>query len=202
MKGYYFITDEKLSFKGNISSVYAAIDAGVQVIQYRSKDISMQQMINEAAKLRSITSKAIFLINDYIDVALAVDADGVHLGQNDISCKEARKRLGSYKKIGISVSSLEQAKLAQEQGADYLGVGPVFCTTTKSDAGAPLGIELIRKIKAEVSLPVVAIGGITLDNAPRVIAAGADALCAISAVASKADVKEEILKFQKLFVKV
>jgi len=134
-------------------------------------------------------------------VALAVDADGVHLGQNDISCEEARSLLGRHRKIGISVNTLEQAKLAQKQGADYLGVGPVFLTTTKSDAGAPLGIELIRKIKAEVSLPLVAIGGITLENAPEVIAAGADALCAISAVVSKSDVKEAILKFQKLFEK-
>ncbi len=201
MKGYYFITDEKLSLEGNISDVCMAIDAGVQVIQYRNKDIPTQQMIDEAAKLRSITSKAIFLINDSIDVALAVDADGVHLGQSDISCEEARSLLGAHKKIGISVKTLAQAKLAQEQGADYLGVGPVFSTRTKSDAGEPLGIELIRKIKAELSLPVAAIGGITLDNAPEVIAAGADALCAISAVVSKPDVKEEILKFQKLFEK-
>ncbi|MCG2710818.1 MAG: thiamine phosphate synthase [Candidatus Omnitrophica bacterium] len=201
MKGYYFITDEKLSLKGNISDVYMAIAAGVQVIQYRSKDISTRQMIDEAAKLRNITSKAIFLINDHIDVALAVDADGVHLGQNDISCEQARSLLGNRRKIGISVNTLQQAKLAQKQGADYLGVGPVFLTTTKSNAKAALGIELIRKIKAEVSLPVAAIGGITLINAADVIAAGADALCAISAVVSKPDVKEEILKFQKLFVK-
>ncbi len=202
MKGYYFITDEKLSLKGNVNDVCMAIDAGVQVIQYRAKDISRQQMIDEASKLKTIASEATFLINDYIDVALAVDAEGVHLGQNDISCEEARSLLGMRRKIGISVNSLEQAKLAQEQGADYLGVGPVFFTTTKSDAGVPLGIELIRKIKAEVSLPVVAIGGITLENAPEVIAAGADAICAISAVVSKPDVKEEIIKFQKLFKKV
>ena len=201
LRGYYFITDEKLSLKGSISDVCRAMDAGVKVIQYRSKHLSTQQMINEAAKLREITSKAIFLINDYIDVALAVDADGVHLGQNDISCAEARRLLGMHRKIGISVNTLEQAKQAQKQGADYLAVSPVFSTTTKSDAGAALGIELIRKIKAEVPLPVVAIGGITLDNATDVIAAGADALCAISVVVSKPDVKKEILKFQKLFEK-
>ncbi|MFH1093453.1 MAG: thiamine phosphate synthase [Candidatus Omnitrophota bacterium] len=199
LRGYYFITDEKSSLKGSISDVCKAMDAGVKVIQYRSKDISTQAMIDEAAKLREITAKAIFLINDYINVALAVDADGVHLGQNDISCAEARELLGVHRKIGISVSTIEQAKLAQNQGADYLAVSPVFRTTTKSDAGAALGIELIRKIKAEVSLPIVAIGGITLENAPEVIAAGADALCAISAVVSKPDVKKEILKFQKLF---
>ena len=201
LRGYYFITDEKRSLKGNISDVCMAIDAGVQVIQYRSKDVFTQQMIDEAVKLKSITSKVIFLINDRIDVALAVDADGVHLGQNDISPEEARNLLGGHKKIGISVNTLEQAKQAEKLGADYLGVGPVFLTTTKNDAGPPLGIELIRKIKAEVSLPVVAIGGITLENAPWVIAAGADAICAISAVVTKEDVRAEIFKFQKLFKK-
>lgn len=199
IKGYYFITDEELSLKGNISDVCRAMDAGVKVIQYRSKHLSTQAMIDEAAKLREMTSKTLFLINDYIDVALAVDADGIHLGQDDISCEEARSLLGVHRKIGISVNTLEQAKQAQKQGADYLGVGPVFATNTKNDAGAPLGLDLIRKIKAEISLPIVAIGGITLVNAPEVIAAGADALCAISAVVSKPDVKEEVLKFQKLF---
>lgn len=201
LRGYYFITDDALSLRGNISDVCRAMDAGVKVIQYRAKDISTQAMIDEAAKLRELTSKAIFLVNDYIDVALAVDADGVHLGQGDISCEEARISLGVHRKIGISVNTLGQAKLAFKQGADYLGVGPVFLTTTKNDAGAALGVELIREIKAEVSLPVVAIGGITLDNAADVIAAGADAVCAISAVVSKPDVKDEILKFKGLFKK-
>ncbi len=202
LRGYYFITDDRLSLKGNISDVCRSLDAGVKVIQYRAKDISTQKMIEEAAKLRELISKALFIINDHIDVALAVDADGVHLGQGDISCEEARHLLGEHRKIGISVSTLDQAKLAFKQGADYLGIGPVFLTTTKSDAGAALGLDLIRKIKAEVSLPIVAIGGITLDNAADVIRAGADVLCSISAVVSKSDVKEEILKFNKLFEKI
>jgi thiamine-phosphate pyrophosphorylase len=199
MRGFYFITDEKLSRRGNTSDVCTAIDAGVQVIQYMCKDLSTQQMIDEAEKLRSMTQRVLFLINDYIDVALAVDADGVHLGQNDIGCDYARKILGNYKKIGISVTTLEQAKLAQEQGADYLGVGPIFATETKADAGKPLGVEIIKQIKSAVALPVVAIGGITLDNAAEAIAAGADSICAISAVLTKPDLKSEILKFQSLF---
>lgn len=199
LKGYYFITDETLSRRGNISDVCRAMDAGVKVIQYRAKGISTQAMIDEAAGLRELTFKAIFLINDYIDVALAVDADGVHLGQSDISCEEARHLLGEHRKIGISVNTLEQAKAAFKQGADYLGVGPIFLTKTKSDAGEALGVELIRQIKSEVPLPIAAIGAITLDNAAEVIACGADALCAISAVVTKADVKEEILKFMRLF---
>ena len=199
MRGFYFITDEKLSRRGNTSDVCTAIDAGVQVIQYRCKDLSTQQMIDEAEKLRSMTQRVLFLINDYIDVALAVDADGVHLGQNDIGCDYARKILGNYKKIGISVTTVEQAKLAQEQGADYLGVGPIFATETKTDAGKPLGVEIIKQIKSAVALPVVAIGGMTLDNAAEAIAAGADSISAISAVLTKPDLKSEILKFQSLF---
>ena len=199
LRGYYFITDEKLSLKGNVSDVCMAIDAGVKFIQYRAKNISTRQMIDEADRLRGVTSKAILLINDYVDVALAVDADGVHLGQDDMSCEDARRLLGKHRKIGISVNTLEQAKQAFNQGADYLGIGPVFSTTTKEDAGEPLGIELIRKVKAEVSLPVVAIGGITLENVPDIISAGADSVSAISAVVSKPNVKEEILKFQERF---
>lgn len=201
LNGYYFITDDALSLKGNASDVCQALEAGVQVIQYRAKGISTQLMIEEASKLKKLASKVLFIINDNIDVAAAVGADGVHLGQGDVSCKEARGLLGVHKKIGISVNTLEQAELALKQGADYLGIGPVFTTTTKSDAGTALGLELIREIKAEVALPLVAIGGINLDNAADVIAAGADALCAISAVVSSPDVKKEILKFKELFEK-
>ncbi|MBU4305277.1 MAG: thiamine phosphate synthase [Candidatus Omnitrophica bacterium] len=199
MKGYYFITDSKLSLKGNLSDISAAVKAQVRIIQYRSKDRTVKQMYAEALALRKIARGALFIINDRIDIALAVDADGVHLGAEDMPYEAARKILGKDRIIGLTVHTVEQAEHAQLLGADYLGVSAIFATRTKPDAGNPSGVELIRRIKKIASIPVVAIGGITLENAPEVINAGADALCAISAVVTHPDVAAAIISFQKLF---
>jgi len=123
----------------------------------------------------------------------------VHLGQEDFSYHEARKLLGPDKIIGVTVHNVAEALTAQSGGADYLGVSPIFSTATKADAGAPAGVALLAEIRRRVPLPLVAIGGITLANAPAVIAAGADAVCAISAVVTRPEVQVEIEKFQKLF---
>lgn len=199
MRGYYFITDAGLSRAGIIADVKEAIQAGVEVIQYRNKNGSTAELYQEAMALRCICKNTCLLINDRVDIAMAVNADGVHLGQEDLPIKEARRLLGRKKIIGLTVHSLPEAKEAKDQGADYLGVSPIFTTSTKLDAGKPAGLSLIHKIKRKISLPLVAIGGITLENSPLVIAAGAESLCAISAVVTKKDVKKEILKFQKLF---
>ena len=198
MKGYYFITAAELSLAGNQSDVRSAVKAGVTAIQYRRKSGSTSAMIKEALTLRKLCGSTLFLINDRVDIALAAEADGVHLGQDDLPYSLARKLLGR-RVIGLTVHNVREAREAQAAGADYLGVSPVFSTRTKRDAGNPAGIELIRKIKKEVTIPIVAIGGIDLENAPAVIAAGADGLCAISAVVSKKNVRAEIDKFQKLF---
>ena len=200
MKGYHFITDSGLSCAGNISDVGQAESCGVRIVQYRNKDANTKEMYEEAVRLREICSKALFLIDDRIDIALASDADGVHLGQSDVPYVAARKILGPDKIIGITVHNLSEALEAQRLGADYLGVSPIFPTATKPDAGKPAGIVLIEKIRALVDIPLIAIGGINLANAPDVIRAGADGLCAISAVVTKEDVGEEIRKFQELFV--
>jgi thiamine-phosphate pyrophosphorylase len=199
MKGYYFITDAVLSRRGNMSDVQSALAAGVKIVQYRAKAVETRQMLAEAGELKKLCRGALFLVNDRVDVALAVGADGVHLGQGDLPYKSARRLLGSGKIIGISVSNLEEAQAAASQGADYLGVSPIFFTSTKADAGPPTGLTLLKEIRNEVSLPVAAIGGITLTNAPEVIAAGADMICAISEVVSRPDVRGEIARFQKLF---
>jgi len=141
----------------------------------------------------------IFIINDRVDIALAVDADGVHIGNDDMPYGVSRKLLGKKKIIGVTVHNVKEAVKAQKMGADYLGVSPIFSTGTKKDAGLPVGVELIKKIKRSVSIPIIAIGGINLSNAPRVIEAGANGLCAISAVVTKQNVKQEIEKFQELF---
>lgn len=199
MKGYYFITDSSLSRAGNISDVRQAEACGVCVVQYRNKNAETREMYNEAVRLREICRNTLFLINDRIDVALAVDADGVHLGQSDMPYSAARKMLGPEKIIGITVHNPAEAIAAQTSGADYLGVSPIFQTATKSNAGKPAGIALIEEIRAQVDIPLIAIGGINLANAPEVVRAGADGLCAISAVVAKEDVGKEIRKFQDMF---
>lgn len=201
MKGYYFITDARLSRAGNISDVQNALAAGIKMVQYRSKETNIRTMLAEALELKKLCREAIFLVNDRVDVALAVEADGVHLGQDDLPCEAARRLLGPEKIIGITVGSLEEALTAASQGADYLGVSPIFATRTKLDAGRPTGLSLLREMRKVMSLPLAAIGGLTLENTSEAIAAGAQMVCAISAVVTKADVRAEIEKFQRLFNK-
>ncbi len=199
MKGYYFITDSDLSRAGNISDVMQAAACKVEVVQYRNKNAETREMYDEAQRLREICRDLTFLINDRIDIALAVDADGVHLGQSDMPCTIARKLLGREKIIGVTVHNLSEALEAERQGADYLGVSPIFKTATKPDAGKPAGITLIEEIRKEVDIPLIAIGGINHSNAPEVIRAGADGICAISCVVASDDVAAQIKRFQDLF---
>ncbi|MBN2442337.1 MAG: thiamine phosphate synthase [Spirochaetales bacterium] len=200
MKGYYFITDATLSKAGIIRDVKEAISAGVKIIQYRNKNPETRVLYEEAALLKEICGDAMLLINDRIDIALAIDADGVHIGQEDMPLLIARKLLGKTKTIGVTVHNLEEALEAESDGADYLGISPVFATATKSDAGKPCGLTLIEEIRKKVSLPLIAIGGITLINAKSVVDAGADGICSISEVVTKPHVKKEILKFMELFI--
>jgi thiamine-phosphate pyrophosphorylase len=199
VKGYDFITDSGLSRAGNINDVKQAEACSVCAVQYRNKNAETREMYIEALRLREICRNALFLINDRIDIAMSVDADGVHLGQSDMPYRVARKVLGPEKIIGITVHNLAEAMEAHRSGADYLGVSPVFETSTKSDAGKPAGIALIEEIRARVDIPLIAIGGINFANAPEVVRAGADGLCAISAVVAKDDVSSEIRRFQELF---
>ncbi|MEJ5329749.1 MAG: thiamine phosphate synthase [Desulfobaccales bacterium] len=199
MRGFYFITHRPLSRRGLAADVKAALAAGVRVVQYRDKEADTRTLYEEACLLRKLCRGVLFLVNDRVDVALAVEADGVHLGQQDLPCRVARRLLGPDKIIGVTVSSLAEARQAVRDGADYLGVSPIFPTCTKPDAGRACGLELLRQIRAQVSLPLIAIGGITLENAPQVAAAGADGLCAISAVLSEPDVEAAIRRFQRLF---
>ena len=202
MKGYYFITDSKLSRAGNERDVLSAVSCGVKIVQYRNKTAETRQIYEEAVRLREICreSDTLFLINDRVDIALAVEADGVHLGQSDMPCLAARKLLGPEKIIGVTVHNLAEALLAESIGANYLGVSPIFQTATKPDAGKPSGIRLIEEIRAEVRIPLIAIGGINHSNASEVVRAGADGLCAISCVVAKENVKGEIKKFQEIFL--
>jgi thiamine-phosphate pyrophosphorylase len=201
MKGYYFITDEQYSAAGIMSDVEKAVSAGVRIIQYRNKKAVTRRMYAEALFIKDLCAgtPARLIINDRVDIALAVDADGVHIGQDDMPYGEARRLLGNEKIIGVTVHDAGEAREAEGRGADYLGVSPIFATGTKADAGAPCGTGVLAEIRRACGIPVVAIGGIDLTNAVAVIDAGADMICAISSVVTKRDVAGEILKFQRKF---
>lgn len=201
MRGYYFITDSNCSRHENEEDVRQALIAGVEIIQLRDKIATSGDLYREAKTLMAlcIGTKSKLIINDRVDIALAVNADGVHLGQEDIPCEVARQLLGEKKIIGVTVHSLNEALNAEKASSDYLGVSPIFVTHTKSDSGTPCGLETLREIRAQCKIPIVAIGGINLQNASEVIKAGADMICAISAVLTKKDVVEEIGRFQRRF---
>jgi len=190
---FYLVTDSGLSKKGTLSDVREAVESGCRIIQYREKDKSTKEMVEEASEIRRICSdRAIFLVNDRIDVALAVDADGVHIGQDDMPIETARKLLGEDKIIGLSVHDREEAIRAEKAGADYVGLGSIFDTATKKDAGKGIGPLKIREVKDAIKIPVVAIGGISKENCESATQNGADSLVAISAVVCSDDVKKEL----------
>jgi thiamine-phosphate pyrophosphorylase len=184
--GLCFITDRKVSRLSHEEMVVRALKAGIKWIQFRYKEGSRRETYKESGSLRNITNdfNAIFIINDHPDIALSVHADGVHLGQDDLPLKEARKIMGNGKLIGVSTHNLDQALDAEKNGADYIGFGPVFDTATK-DAGDPKGVHMLREIKNGVHIPVVAIGGINLENVKSVFDAGTDAVAVASAILSE-----------------
>ena len=159
-------------------------------IQYRSKGNSRREIYETALRLvhRAHRSDALFIVNDHADIAVSTGADGVHLGQDDLPLEHARKLLGPRKLIGISTHNLMQAKEAQAGGADYIGFGPVFTTTTK-EAGQEQGVGALAVVKEVVSIPLIAIGGITHATVREVLRAGADGVAVISAVLSADDIK-------------
>jgi len=167
------------------------MDGGAKTVQLRDKDMPLQRLVILAQKMRSSTfSKMLFIVNDRVDIALASNADGVHLGPDDMAPEDARLLLGPDKLVGVSVATLEEAKAAAPY-ASYFGVGAIFGTKTKKDAGAAIGAGRLREIKAAFpNIPIVAIGGINLENIAKVAAAGADAAAVVSAVVSAPDMVE------------
>jgi thiamine-phosphate pyrophosphorylase len=192
--GICFITDRKYCNLPVYDMTSAVLEAGVTFIQYREKDRTRREIYEEALRLRQLTRSfgAAMIINDHTDIALAVDADGVHLGQDDLPLREARKIMRD-KIVGISTHNLEQAREAEAGGADYIGFGPIFHTTTK-DAGAPMGVDSIRLIKQNVRVPLVAIGGIHPPDVGPVFEAGADAVAVATAIC-RGNVRENAKKF-------
>ncbi len=200
LRGVYVITDPQLG-GGHLAGARAALQGGARIIQLRDKHATTRQLIEYALALRTLTRDydALLIINDRLDVALAVEADGVHLGQDDMPIALARRLTGEGLIIGVSAETVEEAVRAEADGADYLGVGPMFTTATKPDAGTPVGPERLRAIKQRVRIPVFGIGGITLANAPQVLQAGADGICVISAVLTAPDPAEATRQLVALF---
>ena len=176
-----------------------ALEAGVRFFQYRNKSGTRKSIYETSLLLSRISrdARACFIVNDHADIAVAVDADGVHLGQDDLPIEYARKILGKERLIGISTHSLEQARTAEQQGADYLGFGPMFMTATK-DAGQVQGIQNLAIIKQAVSIPVIAIGGITRDNVHHVMMNGADGVAVISAILAAPDIRRAAIQMVRI----
>ena len=187
----YVITDRKLSLgRSNIEIVTKALEGGARVIQLREKGISDREFYLEGLKIKPLVRSygRVFLVNDRVDMALALDADGIHLGQDDLPPAVARSMLGKGKIIGVSARTVEEAKIAAREGADYLAVSGVFPTETKKDVGEALGVEGVSKIREAVDLPLVGIGGIKSHNAAEVIRAGADGVAVVTAVTMAPDI--------------
>jgi thiamine-phosphate diphosphorylase len=191
MYGLYVIT-ERWQGRGHADVARAALAGGARAVQLRDKEMPVRGLLAAAAELREICAKAgaLFIVNDRLDVAMAAHADGVHLGPDDMPVAAARRALVGCERrrfiIGASVATVEEAQQAVADGADYVSVGSMFVTGTKPDAGAPVGPQRLAEIRRAVSLPVAAIGGISVDNVAEVMRAGADAAAVISAV-SRAD---------------
>lgn len=179
------VTDRSLA-RGRmlVDLVRSAVAGGVTCVQLREKNCSTREFLHEALLLRDLLRPlgVPLIINDRLDVALAADADGVHLGQQDMPISVARRLTPPGWIIGVSAESVEDAVRAEAEGADYVGISPVFGTPTKTDTAPPLGLEGVRRIRAAVRLPLVAIGGIHAGNAVEVMTAGADGLAVVSAI--------------------
>ncbi len=178
------ITDRNHCKQPLIDTISFALKGGVKTVQLREKGLATHELYSIACELRKITSdfKANFIINDRVDIALAVEADGVHLGWQSLPFGIVRKLLGFEKLIGVSTHNRQEALQAQEYGADYITFGPIFDTPSKAGLLKPTGVEAIQKLKKEINIPIVALGGINENNAEAVLDGGADGIAVISSI--------------------
>lgn len=200
----YAITCEALSAgRNNIEVVQQLLAAGVKIVQYREKEKSKREKYEQCLLLSKMCkeAKALFIVNDDVDLALAVQADGVHVGQGDLPVEVVRKLVGMEKLIGVSASSLAEAEAAAASDADYLGVGPVFGTNTKGDAGEPVGLDFLALVAARSVKPIVAIGGINENNILAVRNCGVPCAAMISALVSKKDIIGQVSAIRKIINK-
>jgi thiamine-phosphate pyrophosphorylase len=190
---FHVLTDTVLQAAfSHLELTELAIAGGADAVQFRQKAGATREMISIAEQMQAMCKKAgvTFIVNDRVDVALACHADGVHLGQSDFPIRLARELLGEKVVIGGSAGNMEEARACLLEGADYVGFGPVYATASKADAGPAGGLDNLRQIVEAIPLPIIAIGGITLDNASLVIQTGAYGIAVISAVCCQRDPKE------------
>ena len=185
----YAIVDPLDTGRTPVALAAALLAGGARLLQLRLKDAGAGALLDAARTILPLARRhgAVFLVNDRPDVARAAGADGVHLGQDDLPVAAARRVLGPGALVGVSTHDVDQARAAATAGADYIGVGPIYATTTKAGALPPRGVALVRAVRAAVACPIVAIGGITTDTAPEVRTAGADAVAMIGALVSAPD---------------
>ena len=196
----YAVTDRHwLNGESLYSQVEKALKGGATFIQLREKNLGEEEFLAEAKEIARLCKSyhVPFVINDNVDIALEIDADGVHVGQSDMEAGDVRAKLGPDKIIGVSAQTVEQALLAQERGADYLGVGAVFHTDSKADA-ADISHETLKAITEAVDIPVIAIGGISKENVSELSGTGICGIAVISAIFAEKDIKNATKKLKKL----
>ncbi len=199
----YLCTDRGLMSTQTLEeAVKLSIEGGCTLIQLREKDCSSREFYNTAINIKRITDEknVPLIINDRVDIALAVDADGVHIGQSDLPASEVRKIIGEDKILGVSANTVDKAIQAEKDGADYLGVGAMFTTGTKKDA-VEITMEDLKRIRKAVNIPIVVIGGINKENAGTFVGTGIDGLAVVSAVIAAKDIKGAALELLKIFKK-
>lgn len=196
----YAVTDRAFTKKQTLfEQVDSAIKGGITMLQLREKELSEAEFLKEAEKIKPLckSNNIPFIINDDVDVAVKCDADGVHIGQNDMEAEKVRQIIGSDMILGVSAQTIEQAVKAEKAGADYLGVGAVFPTSTKSDA-LSVSYEMLKAICASVSIPVVAIGGICAGNIKKLSGSGIDGVALVSAIFGAEDIEKECEILKKM----
>ncbi len=199
----YLVTDRELMSTPSLEdAVQQAIEGGCTLVQLREKDLDSLSFYNLALSIKDITTKykVPLIINDRIDIALAIDADGVHIGQSDIPAEIARKLIGPNKILGVSASSVEEALKAFKDGADYLGVGAMFATGTKTDANI-VSMEELRAIRDKMSIPIVVIGGINKTTMPYFDTINIDGVSVVSAIIAEPNIKKATEELRELFYK-
>jgi len=196
----YAVTDRHWLGERTLADVVKeSLDGGVSFLQLREKDLDEERFYEEAVELQALAAQygVPFVVNDNVDIALRMDADGVHVGQSDMEAGDVRALIGPDKILGVSAQTVEQAVLAEKRGADYLGVGAVFPTGSKDDAEA-VSYETLKDICAAVSIPVAAIGGITPENMPELAGSGICGIAVISAIYAQKDIREAAAKLRKI----
>ncbi len=198
LAGLYIILDPSVGPRRSLGDVLKeAAGAGAKLFQYRNKSASMREAYIEAMALRKVAAElgVTFIVNDRCDLALAVEADGVHLGQGDLPYRYARTIMGAGKLIGLSTHNWGQVQEADGLKPDYIGFGPIFTPGSKQDHDPVVGIQGLKEIRRLTSLPIFAIGGMTVENVPDVIKAGADGIAVISAIAAAPDIQRAVTGF-------